>query len=510
MTTTTIKMDIGSGIIRSYKRLGYRAWYALAEFIDNSTQNYFSNRAALDKAGDTPPLDIQISYDRDHLRIFDNAMGMNEAELRQALQIGIPPADTTGRSEYGLGMKTAACWFGDKWTVTTKKLGESFEYEATIDVESVASGNTDIPTVVRPKDPKEHYTIIDIMKLHRKLSHLSTARLETYIKSMYRVDLRNADLYITINSDEPIQADDGNVFLEVANQQYKREFSTMINGKTVTGWIGILNPGARSKAGLAIVRRGRVIKGQPDAWRPEKVFGYDAPNDLRNQRLVGEIHLDQFAISHTKDEILWEDEEEIQIQDYLSSEFAAYIEISQARKGGTKSTGGPSQAEIALGVSELREHMMSAAFVDALQLQEVPPDEVVTASNKHLIESSKSDAPILSFSVGKVPVQLFLNSKASPNDPYFSSDFPSDQVLVSVNTQHIHFTRIAGGPAGVRNYLMECMYDALAEWKAMRAANLKHDTIKYLKNGLLLQDISESAPRTNSVQPPQAPPTSPP
>src|SRR5688500_11975779 len=110
-------MNVGHGIIRSYRRLGYRAWYALAEFIDNTTQNYAENKAVLAAAGDVPPLCINIDYDKEHLRVHDNAMGMSAAELERALRIGEPPVNTSGRSEYGLGLKTAACWFGDQWTV---------------------------------------------------------------------------------------------------------------------------------------------------------------------------------------------------------------------------------------------------------------------------------------------------------------------------------------------------------------------------------------------------------
>ena len=30
-------------------------------------------------------------------------------------------------SEFGMGMKSAACWFSDLWTVRTKALGETTE-----------------------------------------------------------------------------------------------------------------------------------------------------------------------------------------------------------------------------------------------------------------------------------------------------------------------------------------------------------------------------------------------
>ena len=38
------QLVLGLDVIRSYKRLSYTIWHAIAEFIDNSTQSYFNNR----------------------------------------------------------------------------------------------------------------------------------------------------------------------------------------------------------------------------------------------------------------------------------------------------------------------------------------------------------------------------------------------------------------------------------------------------------------------------------
>ena len=124
-----MKLRLGPEIISSYKRLAYQAWYALAEFVDNSTQAYFNNRAALDRVysetGTKLTVEITVGADAegDFIRIRDNSIGMSESELENAVIIGHPPSNTRGRSKYGLGLKTGACWFGDFWSVTTKKLG---------------------------------------------------------------------------------------------------------------------------------------------------------------------------------------------------------------------------------------------------------------------------------------------------------------------------------------------------------------------------------------------------
>ena len=141
-----IELQLGLDIINSYKRLSYSAWHALAEFVDNSTQSYFNNKAILDAdfASKSENLEVSIAYESQGeglLRIYDNSIGMSYLELQDALHLGKPPGNTTGRSKYGLGLKTSACWFGDLWTIRTKKLGESYEHFITVDVNKIAQGD---------------------------------------------------------------------------------------------------------------------------------------------------------------------------------------------------------------------------------------------------------------------------------------------------------------------------------------------------------------------------------
>jgi hypothetical protein len=124
-----MELQLGPEIIASYKRLAYKHWYALAEFIDNSTQAFFNNKEKMKEVykKEDETLTIKIDYGEDaegyYLTIEDNSIGMSLSELEEAVILGRPPKDTSGRSKYGLGLKTAACWFGDLWKVTTKKFG---------------------------------------------------------------------------------------------------------------------------------------------------------------------------------------------------------------------------------------------------------------------------------------------------------------------------------------------------------------------------------------------------
>src|SRR3990167_5582250 len=168
-----MKLVLGPEIVSSYNRLAYKVWYALAEFVDNSTQAYFNNETKLDRIyGETgTKLTVAISTGNDkdgnYIRIEDNSIGMSEAELQNAIVIGHPPANANGRSKYGLGLKTGASWFGDLWTVTTKKLGDSTKHTVTVNVLRVAKGNLDLPHKKEEAPTEEHFTIIEIRKLHR-------------------------------------------------------------------------------------------------------------------------------------------------------------------------------------------------------------------------------------------------------------------------------------------------------------------------------------------------------
>src|SRR5690349_9616270 len=198
---------IGPDVITSYKRLAYTPWHALAEFVDNSTQAYFNNRKQLDAllTKDQDRLTVSIAYERgdDLLRIADNSSGMDYEELETALHVGHRPANTDGRSKYGMGLKTAACWLGDRWTVRTKKFGSPKEYEVVVDVAKVSKGDVSLP--IREKkvlDVDSHYTVVEIRKLQRSLKGRTLGKVRDYLGSMYREDFRNKVLRLIWQGEE--------------------------------------------------------------------------------------------------------------------------------------------------------------------------------------------------------------------------------------------------------------------------------------------------------------------
>jgi hypothetical protein len=489
----TIPLQLGLNIIRSYKRLSYTPWHAIAEFVDNSTQSYFDHQDELDPilAASGQTLEISIVYDRHDprsLSISDNAMGMSLDDLHRALQVGIPPDDIGGRSQYGLGMKTAACWIGDVWTVRTKRLNDEVEYEVVVDVERVASGNADLPVTEIPgRDPGAHGTTITIDQLHHNFQTRTQTKIRQFLGSMYRQDLRDGRLKLLWQGEELEWDDSEEQFVAAPDgSRYRKDFEFDVNGKRVFGWVGVLDRGSRSKAGFSILRANRVIKGWPDSWRPSKLYGQlQGSNDLVNQRLIGEIHLNEFEVTHTKDDIMWMGDEEEKVDQGLLDHCGDYKEFAKVRRRGAEGRG-PSEVEIQTAVDELTREIESPQLGDIVRLAVIPAPQLVDATIGALIEHAQDAYVTFGGQIADLTIKGFLTTAASPNDPYVAVDATqNNEVMVVVNVEHPHFRQLKGAE-GVLNYLRHCTFDAVAEWKARQQQSpLTPQTITILKDQLL-------------------------
>jgi hypothetical protein len=485
-----LEFKIGPDVISSYRRLSYTAWHALAEFVDNSTQSFANHRDALLKAYKTEKkiLEVSIVYDKDTevIRITDNAMGMDLPELEAALHVARRPANSSGRSKYGMGMKTAACWLGDYWSVTTKKLGERKEYTVSIDVPEIAKGNLGLdPKIKVVDDPNIHYTIVEVRSLLRSFRGRTLGKIRDFLSSMYREDFRRGELKLLWN-DEELAWQEVALAKAADGSRYKKSFSFTIDDKPITGWVGILAKGSRAKAGFAMLHGGRAVRGWPDAWRPQQIYGQlQGSNDLVNQRVVGEISLDAFDVTHTKDDILFVGDEEDRVEEELLKHCADYKEVARKLRKGVDERG-PSQVETETAVEELQRELSSPEFIDAIELEEAPPPDVIRRGFQTVVESQKSRDPRFSAKIGGIAVKGYLMDDRSENDPYYICDSTQKGlVLVVVNQAHPHWSQLKGSD-GVLNYLRHCTYDAVAEHQARhKVAALDPDTIKLFKDKYL-------------------------
>lgn len=310
------KIDIrpATSVYGTYRRLSYKPWYALAEFIDNSTQSYYDHKEVLTGLSSFNKLVISINYDPDLgvLEITDNAYGMNFEDFQRALILDKPPKMTAGRNEFGMGLKTAACWFGNKWTVETTTYGSSKLYRATINVKELEIDKTEnVIYEVENVSHEIHKTKITIEDLNQKPQRKSIGKMKSLLASIYRVDLRRGDIVIIWNGDNlsypnvdilEEELDDG------TKKKWKEELEFEVESPTgelfnVSGWIGIRAKGDASAAGLVLIRRGRVIVGGDVNYKPEEVFGKG--NSFESQRLFGELNMDNWPVTQAKDGFDW-------------------------------------------------------------------------------------------------------------------------------------------------------------------------------------------------------------
>ncbi|WP_310993172.1 ATP-binding protein [Aequorivita marina] len=493
-----LNLTFTANIAESYKRLSYKLWYALAEYIDNSTQAYEENKEELDEQLelDGESLFVDIEYFRgenlsdDYFEIKDNSIGMNEEVLRRAFNTGQKPEINTGRSKYGLGLKTSSFWLGDKWSVTTSRLGNSKEYKITVDIRKIENGNISLEIEENEVDKESHYTNIRIWDLHRRFVGRTLSKVRSYLSSIYRYDLLSEKLEIKWMDKFLTWKNLDNLLVEnFEGERTKKEFDFIVDGKPVKGWAGVLNRGDRGQAGFALVQSERVINTN---YRPSEIFGEQdgGRNDLVNQRLIGEIFIDGFDVSHTKDQILWSGEQEEELENKLKEEVKELVRIALTRRVRESVDISDVKAiEVALG--NLHHEMENEVAIDLIENIEIPPEIALEKANDFLLEAviNRISEPVV-IKLGSLLVKLYTDEDMSPFDPYVISDSAAQkkdnyELIVVFNPNHPHWQEIKDDN-GVLVFLRHVVYDGVSEWKAWnKTGSIGHDTVKFIKDNLL-------------------------
>lgn len=493
-----MKFEIENNVIASYKRLSYDAWFAFAEFVDNSTQSYFDNKIKLDKsfAKNNEKLKVTINYNAndDSIIIIDNSIGMNEVDLDRALKVGKPPEHPNGRSKYGLGMKTAACWFGDIWSIKTKKLGEINGVEIKIDVDEIAKkvGEVNIKPKTFVGKLEDHYTILTISNLNRKFVGRTLGKIRDFLSSIYRFDFSNYGLELYWNGTKLEWIGlENKLYIGFDGQKAKKEFEFEINNKKVKGWVGVIGKGGgRKMSGFALIQNNRVIQNN---FKPSRVFGEqeDGSNDLVNQRLTGELFLDKFSVSHTKDKIVWEQNEEEELDIKLADICAEMRELALTLRFKKENIIDVFSQYKEEAITLLSSELKSSELTNYLTTIQPIPEKIIVATDKKLSEKVQSiNDPVLEVSIGtdgdKITVLLYFNEN-SEFEPYVLTETTIEQnkVIVIINMLHPHIQDMHSSET-LTNFIRHCIYDGVAEWKAIKLrGSIQPQTIKFLKDGLL-------------------------
>lgn len=493
------ELKIGPRAIDAYSRLSYSMWFALAEFVDNATQsrvNYDGLIRDILKA-EGVPLTVNIIHNRQtkEIVIEDNSIGMTKDDLIAALLIAQPTADSRGRSKYGMGMKTAACWIGRRWQVITCEFGSGEEWTATVDVEAIAhNDDAKVPLSVKKVDTSLHYTKIVISDLRRVIQKRTEEVIRTYLGSMYMFDLRpdaegNVALKLTYNGEEIPAPDEMDWDTDPAGKPMMRMLpDALINGKLVKGWIGVLRKGGRKFGGFSLFQNARQIQGFPNAWKPKAIFGGvddEGANNLVAQRLTGVLLLDGFVVSHTKDAVLFEADEEDDLEKFLVEQTKDFADYAKKRRSGRGQKW--SKEKVRDLVESMRNEFTSNEVKDAINTAALPPAEVIAANNQRQVKSLTLEDEIARLEILPDLTIVVSQREASEYEPYvtYASGAEPSVLHVIINGLHPYYQSL-DADAAIEECIHQYIFDAVAEFKVSRlTARLNPDSVRTLKNSLL-------------------------
>lgn len=320
--TPDVSIRPGVGMLGLFQHMKYRPWYALGELVDNSLQSYLSNRDRLrDIEGPDYRLKVDIELSKDDggsIIIRDNAAGISLADWPRAFLVAEPPSDASGLSQFGIGMKAACCWFADEWSLRTTHLGEDVSRSVTFNVPQIISSRDDtLAAYEEPMDWRQHFTELRLWNLHRIPQTRTIGKMRNYLGAIYRQFLRNDDILLTFNGEavdyvEPpvLWAPRWDAPAGSDPVEWRKDVDIRLeSGRRVTGFVAIRETGSTTDAGLALFYRRKVVTGAGDeSYRPPDVFGQG--NTFASQRVFGELNMDDFNVTYTKDAIVWYDEEE--------------------------------------------------------------------------------------------------------------------------------------------------------------------------------------------------------
>lgn len=321
MAIRSIDIRPGVSVLSVLRHLNYKPWFALAEFVDNSIQSFATNREALLALhGEDYRLTVRIDLDSTtpaRLSIRDNAGGIAARDYPRAFRPAAVPPNRSGLSEFGMGMKSAACWFSPRWRVRTSATGEPVERIVRFEIDRIVNDDLqELEIVESPAAAESHFTEIILEDLHHPLAGRTLGKIKEHLADIYRVFLREGTLRLYFKG-EAISYSEPSVLIappyrnpSAEAREWKKEISFDFGqGLSVVGFAALREPASTTHAGFSLFRRKRLIEGSADEkYRPQLVFGN--PNSYRYQRLFGELHLQGFEVSHTKDGFQWDENEQ--------------------------------------------------------------------------------------------------------------------------------------------------------------------------------------------------------
>lgn len=315
------------GMYHLLRSQGYDPAYALAEFVDNALQAHLS---APRRGKSRTPLSIDLyvySTDykdaalRNSIVISDTGPGIGRNRLADAMK----PAHFSGAaglSEFGIGMKAAAVWFSDQWSLSTKPIDDETRYSLDFDLPKLLESGKDVVNVRESKSADDNGTKLVLKSLRRPLDYARFDDICKDLRDIYQRFTEGSDARLNLTAyfdgaQKSLKYDGAETLRILEAPRFKIvkphvyaigkpkiwnvPINTVFQGFIVTGFVCLLEEGSyTTNPGLVMFRGERVIQGtRRRPYLPANLF--KTSNKYARQRVYGQLFVDGLPVSYTKD-----------------------------------------------------------------------------------------------------------------------------------------------------------------------------------------------------------------
>lgn len=311
------------GVYLTYKSYTYKAPQVFGEFIDNAIQSYedHKNLLTVDDPHFKLKVEIEIEWYMDSdsvvkakkITIRDNAAGMTAERFAIAFDLANPDAARTGMNEFGVGMKAAASWLGNKWHIETTSVTD--KVTRVLDVNLTEICNNDIRELesketIIPDAPHGTTIVIEELWDENVIKKNSVEELNKSIASIYRYFLRRKELQISVG-EEILDFEDYEV-LEAPSYKdpdgesikWKCNVTTAdTKGHSLSGFVALLKDTKDERRGVVIMRNHRVVLGFDPKDRTIGKEFMGQIGSAKYRRVFGELEITGFKVAFGKNQV---------------------------------------------------------------------------------------------------------------------------------------------------------------------------------------------------------------
>lgn len=308
----------------------YTVKNALSEYIDNALEAYRTAKKNLIQ--NLPKiLTITISIKKNRIIINDNGTGIAESDIQRAMKPALKPKEQS-LSEFGIGMKAASFWFGQKWTLNSYPVDGTQPFSLKFDLnELLKKGLHEIP--LNPITNRNYSGVEIILENYkREIDENHAKRIWKELQETYQLFCSRKDPQPILNlilqyNDKTLEKEDFSkitvtneslifpvckyhkkcLYVIGENIEWKKNIEFEFNNKKVYGFISLGKKSSQTEnPGLRLFRFGRLIKGTSEAhYRPTNLVG--TSNKHAPSRFYAELHLDGQEISNSKGEFIFDE-----------------------------------------------------------------------------------------------------------------------------------------------------------------------------------------------------------